>query len=412
MYSHLIRYPCPISIGSPWNTGIILGSLICTQLCTGILLGVHYSPGIYTAYYSVIHTYREVYHGSVYRLLHSLGSSGIHSGVLVHVTRGAPRGSYIYVSGVLSTGPVGEGVLMAVAFLGYVLPWGAMSYWGATVITNLYTGIPCMVPWLVGGYTLGGPSIPRYFMVHPLLPVLVSVSLVFHVLYLHGGSTGTGTGYGSNSRVHLHLWLVYKDVRVCMGGGAPGGLVQVYQGTVVLAHPDNSVEASVVFTPLHIVPEWYYLGYYSVLKAVPGKTSGFLVVVTGVLGAGTRGEPYGGTGTLVSPGGGGIPGTGRYTLVLVLVAPLGVGTWVGVQLPQGTMVYYGRGCVWVSVGCNLGYTRSTPSPQCPCGPPRSTLSFLLELHRSTHSQGYYRVSCGTRTHGGFRLVSVVIRYRG
>ena len=360
MYSHLVRYPCPISIGSPWNTGIILGSLICTQLCTGILLGVHYSPGIYTAYYSVIHTYREVYHGSVYRLLHSLGSSGIHSGVLVHVIRGVPRGSYIYVSGVLSTGPLGEGVLMAVAFLGYVLPWGTMSYWGATVITNLYTGIPCMVPWLVGGYTLGGPSIPRYFMVHPLLPVLVSVSLVFHVLYLHGGSTGTGTGYGSNSRVHLHLWLVYKDVRVCMGGGAPGGLVQVYQGTVVLAHPDNSVEASVVFTPLHIVPEWYYLGYYSVLKAVPGKTSGFLVVVTGVLGAGTRGEPYGGTGTLVSPGGGGIPGTGRYTLVLVLVAPLGVGTWVGVQLPQGTTVYYGRGCVWVSVGCNLGYTRSTP----------------------------------------------------
>ena len=279
---------------------------------------------------------------------------------------------------------------MAVAFLGYVLPWGTMSYWGATVITNLYTGVPGMVPWLVGGYTLGGPSIPRYFMVHPLLPVPVPVSLAPHVLYLHGGSTGTGTGYGSNSRVHLYLGVVGKDVRVGAGGGTLGGLVQVYQGTVVLAHPDNQVEASVVFTPLHIVPEWYYLGYYSVLKAVPGKTSGFLVVVTGVLGAGTRGEPYGGTGTLVSPGGGGVPGTGRYTLVLVLPVWVGVGTWVGVQLPQGTTVYYGRGCVWVSVGCNLGYTRTTPGV-----PPLYPTHTYWYQHRGTHGHDTPTTGVGT-----------------
>ena len=354
VYSHLIRYPCPISIGSPWNTGIILGPLTCTQLCTGVLLGSHYSPGTHTAYYSVMHTHREVHHGPVYRLLHSGGAGGVFLGVLVHVVRGVLQGAYTYVSSVLAVGTVVYGVLVGVAFLGYVLPWGTMSYWGATVITNLYTGVPGVVPWFLGGYTLGGPSVPRYFMVHPLVPVPVSVTLVLHVLYLHGGSTGTGTGYGSNSRVHFHLWVVHKDPGVVGGVPLGGGLVQVYQGTVVLAHPDNSTPASVVFTPLHIVPEWYYLGYYSVLKALPGTTSGFLGMTCSVLGAGTGGEPYTGTGTLVVPGGTGC--TGRYTLVLLLRVPLVGCGWVGVQLPQGTMVYYGRGYVWVWVGCSIGYT--------------------------------------------------------
>jgi len=131
--SHLIRYPCPISIGSFWNVGIILGFLICAQLCTGILLGSHYSPGIHTAYYSVMHICREVYHGSVYRLLHSSGAGGVFLGVLVHVVRGVFQGAYIYISSVLAMGVVVYGVLVGVAFLGYVLPWGTMSYWGATV---------------------------------------------------------------------------------------------------------------------------------------------------------------------------------------------------------------------------------------------------------------------------------------
>ena len=143
-----------------------------------------------------MHTYREVYQGSVYRLLHSLGSSGIHSGVLVHVIRGVPRGSYIYVPGVLSTGTTGEGVLMAVAFLGYVLPWGAMSYWGATVITNLYTGVPCMVPWFLGGFYITSPSLPRYSIIHSVLPGPAPAPAPAHGLYIHGVSTTGKDGPG------------------------------------------------------------------------------------------------------------------------------------------------------------------------------------------------------------------------
>ena len=168
--AHLVRYPCPIGIGSPWNTGTVLGTLVYTQLCTGILLGLHYTPGIYTAYYSVIHIYREVYHGAVYRLLHSGGASLVFLLVLAHVYRGALRGSYMYVSSALSGGTLVYGVLMAIAFLGYILPWGSLSYWGATVITNLYTGVPCMVPWFLGGFYLTGPSLPRYSIIHSVLP--------------------------------------------------------------------------------------------------------------------------------------------------------------------------------------------------------------------------------------------------
>ena len=205
MCSHLIRYPCPTSIGTLWNTGVILGSLIYTQLYTGILLGIYYSPGIYTAYYSIIHIYREVYHGSMYRLLHSSGASMVYLGVLIHVYRGVFYGSYMYTSSVLSIGMVVYGVLMAIAFLGYVLPWGSMSYWGATVITNLYTGIPCMVPWFLGGFYISSPTITRYFMVHSILPILVSVYLLYHVLYIHRISTGNSTGYNTNNRVYFHV---------------------------------------------------------------------------------------------------------------------------------------------------------------------------------------------------------------
>ena len=242
------------------------------------------------------------------------------------------------------------GVLMAIAFMGYVLPWGLMSYWGATVITNLYTGVPCMVPWFLGGFYISNPSISRYFTIHSILRIPVSVSLVFHVLYIHRISTSNGTGYNTNNRVHFHIWLIHKDTMVIVQGILVV-LVQVYHGIIMLAHPDNSIEASVIFTPLHIVPEWYYLGYYSVLKAIPGKTSGFLIMISYTLGTNIYGEPYN-TSTLA-----GCPGyTGKYTMVFLLSVVVFYSLWIGVQLPQGIYISYGRGYIMVSIGCNIGYS--------------------------------------------------------
>merc|ERR1712060_464349 len=183
--AHLVRYPCPISIGALWNVGVVLGFSMFAQLCTGILLGLHYSPGVYSSYYSVLVLIREVYYGSVYRLLHSSGASLVFLLVVVHVVRGVFYGSYIWGSSALSLGILVYGTLMAIAFMGYILPWGMMSYWGATVITNLCTGIPCMVPWFLGGFRISSPATGRYFLLHFLLPLLVLVFLVFHVLYIH-----------------------------------------------------------------------------------------------------------------------------------------------------------------------------------------------------------------------------------
>jgi len=145
-------------------------------------------------------------------------------------------------------------ILMAVAFMGYVLPWGQMSYWGATVITNLLSTIPCMVPWIVGGFYIYGPTIHRYYIIHSILPSCVSGFPVFHVLYIHRISTGTGKGYNTNSKVHFYIWLIPKDVLVIVSGLLVV-IIQVYHGIIMLAHPDNTLEVSVLFTPLHIVPE-------------------------------------------------------------------------------------------------------------------------------------------------------------
>ena len=314
----------------------------------------------------------------MYRLLHSGGASLVFLLVLAHVYRGVLHGSYMYVSSVLPGGALVYGVLMAIAFMGYVLPWGAMSYWGATVITNLYTGVPCTVPWSLGGLYLPGPGIPRYFIIHSILPVPVPLSLVLHVLYVHRVSTSWGPGYGTSNRVHFHPWWSGKDTGA-VGQGVPGALVQVYQGTIMLAHPDNSLEASVVFTPLHIVPEWYYLGYYGVLKAVPGRASGFLVMISLAVGAGIPGEPYN-TSTLAGPGS---PLQGRYTVVFLLSLVWVYSLWAGVQLPRGRYVSQGRGYILVSWGCSIGYTGpgGDPPPPYPIGPlppyPRAPTITLL-----------------------------------
>jgi ubiquinol-cytochrome c reductase cytochrome b subunit len=160
----------------------------------------------------------------------------------------------MYISSVLWIGIGVYMLVMAVAFMGYVLPWGQMSYWGATVITNLVSGIPCMVPWVTGGFYISNPTISRYFIIHFIIPAIVLGLLVFHVLYIHSISSSSSTGYNTNNRVHFYVWLVCKDtlVLVC---GVLVVVIQVYYGIMMLAHPDNTIEVSVLFTPLHIVPE-------------------------------------------------------------------------------------------------------------------------------------------------------------
>ena len=295
---------------------------------------------------------REVYSGYLYRYTHSQVASPIYTGLLIHVSRGVFHGSHFYISSVVWIGVVGVwGGLMAVGFMGYILPWGQMSYWGATVITNLLAGVPSLVPWILGGYHIYNSSINRYYIVHSILPVYVSGCLVFHVLYLHRVSSSGTSAWGSNNRIHLYIWLYYKDV-LALVAGLVAITVQISHGTIVLAHVDNTMEVSTLVTPLHIVPEWYFLEYYIILRSIPGVASGFLVMISYIYVYNIHGEPYN-TSSLVECTG----YTGKYSLVPLLSIQVFYSLWEGVQLPVGKYISYARCTIGVHVtGTGRVYT--------------------------------------------------------
>jgi quinol-cytochrome oxidoreductase complex cytochrome b subunit len=290
-----------------------------------------------------MHIYREVYSGSLYRYTHSQVASPIYTGLLIHVSRGIFHGSYFYISSVVWIGIAVYIVLMAIGFMGYILPWGQMSYWGATVITNLLAGVPSLVPWILGGYHIYNSSINRYYIVHSILPVYVSGCLVFHVLYLHRISSSSTSAWGSNNMIHLWIWLYYKDV-LALVAGLVTIYIQISYGTIVLAHVDNTMEVSTLVTPLHIVPEWYFLEYYIILRSIPGVASGFLVMISHIYVLNIHGEPYN-TSSLVECTG----YTGKYSLVPLLSILVYYSLGVGVQLPVGKYISYARCNIPVSL---------------------------------------------------------------
>ena len=225
-----------------------------------------------------------------------------------------------------------------------------MSYWGATVITNLLSSVPGLVYWLGGGLYISSPTVSRYYIIHSTLPVLTTGSLVFHVLYLHRLSSSSNPGYGTNNRIHFYTWLVHKDT-LALVSGLVVTITQVSYGVIVLAHPDNTLEVSVLYTPMHIVPEWYFLEFYSILKSIPGRSSGFLVMISYIYVLNTYGEaciPSSLVGSTVH--------TGKYYTWYLLSVSVLYSLWIGVQLPQGEYISYGRGYLVVSIWCRVGYS--------------------------------------------------------
>ena len=340
---HLASYPCPKDINAYWNCGFLLGFVIYIQILTGILLGLHYTPDIYSAYYSVIHIYREVYFGWYFRFIHSSVASFVFITVFLHLTRGIFYGSYFYISNVIWIGILIIIVLMAIAFMGYVLPWGQMSYWGATVITNLLSGVPCLVPWTCGGFYISNPTISRFFIIHFILPLYVSGFLYIHVFYIHRISSNNSLGYNTNNKIQFYPWLIYKDILV-VTTFILIIIIQVSWGITVLSNPDNVFEVSVLFTPLHIVPEWYFLEYYSILKAIPNKYAGFLIMFSFIYVLNIYGEPYNPSSLIKCPS-----YTGKYFIWFLLFVIEFYFLWIGVQLPQEKYISYGRGYLMVSI---------------------------------------------------------------
>lgn len=281
MKSHLQSYPCPLIINYFWNLGFLLGITILLQIISGIFLGLHYTSDINSAYFSIFFIIREIYYGWCLRYLHSNGSSFVFLLIFLHLGRAISYGSYFYNPNTWFSGIIIIFFLMGTAFMGYVLPLGQMSLWGVTVITNLLSAFPSLIEWLCGGHYIYNPTFKRFFVFHFLFPFLLCGFLLYHIFNLHFLSSNNPLRNSTNNKIAFFPFIISKDLygKILI---LYLYLLQIHFGFSSFSHPDNALEACGLLTPLHIVPEWYFLCQYAMLKAVPNKNAGFIILFTSI----------------------------------------------------------------------------------------------------------------------------------
>nr|YP_009442195.1 cytochrome b [Calophya californica]ATN42470.1 cytochrome b [Calophya californica] len=286
VYNSIVNLPTPSNIHLMWNFGSLLGLMILTQIISGILLAMHFSANTNMAFESLIHICRDVNNGWLLRIIHSNGASFFFIFIYMHIGRGIYFNSSIFKKTWLS-GIFILLILMATAFLGYVLPWGQMSFWGATVITNLLSAIPYLgeflVQWLWGGFAVDNPTLTRFFTLHFLMPFILLALILVHLIFLHetGSSNPLGTPL-NNDKIPFYPYFLIKDLF---------GYFMFFLGFVylimlypyLLNDPDNFIPANPLNTPLHIQPEWYFLFAYSILRAIPNKLGGVIALLMSIL---------------------------------------------------------------------------------------------------------------------------------
>nr|UOX27447.1 cytochrome b [Haematopinus apri] len=278
--------PVPSNITYLWNYGSLLLVCLVMQIVSGIFLSMHYEASMLNAFSSVVSMVNDVNWGWLIRTVHANGASFFFIAIYIHIGRGLYYGSYQMV-GVWLVGVVLLFLLMATAFLGYVLPWGQMSYWGATVITNLLSAIPyfgeAMTGWLWGGFSVGNPTLVRFFSFHFVLPFVICLFVLFHLIFLHWFGSSNPLGLSNKSdMIYFHPYYSVKDVL--------GLIVALFIVCVVVLlfpdlfmDPDNFIEANPMNTPPHIQPEWYFLFAYSILRSIPNKLGGVVSLLASVV---------------------------------------------------------------------------------------------------------------------------------
>jgi ubiquinol-cytochrome c reductase cytochrome b subunit len=286
--SHIVDYPTPVNLNYAWSFGSTAGICLVIQIITGIFLAMHYTPHVDLAFYSVEHIMRDVNNGWLIRYLHANGASMFFIVVYCHIFRGLYFGSFIYPRELLwASGVVIFLLMMATAFMGYVLPWGQMSFWGATVITNLFSAIPfvggAIVEWLWGGFSVSNATLNRFFSLHYLMPFLIAGLTLVHLSLLH--RTGSNNPLGINKNTEVVTFYPYFYVKDLLAFFV---LLFVFSFFVfffpnTLGHSDNYIEANSLVTPAHIVPEWYFLPFYAILRSIPDKLGGVLAMVLAIL---------------------------------------------------------------------------------------------------------------------------------
>nr|AIO08364.1 cytochrome b [Nocomis biguttatus] len=282
----LVDLPTPSNISALWNFGSLLGLCLITQILTGLFLAMHYTSDISTAFSSVAHICRDVNYGWLIRNMHANGASFFFICIYMHIARGLYYGSYLYKE-TWNIGVILLLLVMTTAFVGYVLPWGQMSFWGATVITNLLSAVPYMgdtlVQWIWGGFSVDNATLTRFFAFHFLLPFVIAGATVLHLLFLH--ETGSNNPAGLNSdadKISFHPYFSYKDLLGFMLMLLTLMLLTLFSPTL-LGDPENFTPANPLVTPPHIQPEWYFLFAYAILRSIPNKLGGVLALLFSIL---------------------------------------------------------------------------------------------------------------------------------
>nr|ACN52338.1 cytochrome b [Larimichthys polyactis]ACN52410.1 cytochrome b [Larimichthys polyactis]AFB36107.1 cytochrome b [Larimichthys polyactis] len=282
----LVDLPAPSNISAWWNFGSLLALCLGAQILTGLFLAMHYTSDVTMAFSSVAHICRDVNYGWLIRNLHANGASFFFICLYLHIGRGLYYGSYLFKE-TWNIGVVLFLLVMMTAFVGYVLPWGQMSFWGATVITNLLSAVPyvgnTLVQWIWGGFSVDNATLTRFFAFHFLLPFIVAAATFLHLLFLH--ETGSNNPLGLNSdadKIPFHPYFTYKDLLgfailiICLTALA-------LFAPNLLGDPDNFTPANPLVTPPHIKPEWYFLFAYAILRSIPNKLGGVLALLASIL---------------------------------------------------------------------------------------------------------------------------------
>lgn len=284
--SNLINLPTPINISYWWNYGSLLGLFLGIQILRGFLLSIHYCPNVNLAFESIIHIIQNISYGWLYHNIHINGASIFFICIYIHIARGI----YYFSFKLSNTWLIGVRIFLisiATAFIGYVLPWGQISFWGATVITNLISTIPyignSIVIWVWGGFSINNATLNRFFSLHFILPFIILIIVLLHLFFLHFSGSSNPLGTNSNLyKIPFHYYFTYKDLLGFL-------LLMILFAIIILQYPyifrdpDNFIPANPLVTPIHIQPEWYFLFAYAILRSIPNKLGGVIALVISII---------------------------------------------------------------------------------------------------------------------------------
>nr|QMX85846.1 cytochrome b [Platencyrtus parkeri] len=284
--SSIMVLPTPLNISMFWNFGFLLGLNLMIQIITGLFLSFHYCPNINMAFYSIIHIMQNINNGWMIRLIHMNGASFFFMFMFIHIARGIYYNSFNFYK-TWYTGILIFFLTMMAAFLGYVLPWGQMSFWGATVITNLVSAIPYIgnnvVMWLWGGFSINNATLNRFYSFHFIIPFLILMMVIFHLMFLH--ETGSSNPLGLNSNYFKIPFNPYYSIKDTLGAIMFITMLfyLIYYSPYILSDPENYNKANPLITPIHIQPEWYFLFAYAILRSIPNKLGGVIALIMSIL---------------------------------------------------------------------------------------------------------------------------------